>query len=306
MMRVLVLILAILCVGGAGLLVTAALSGRARKTERDRLERFLSAAIPSLAQVQSASSSIAEALPGGVRRKLRQAGLDPTPRRLMQAVLLLLTAMTAAGLAGGIFAALAAVTGAALLAAAAVEYTARYRMQRLSGCMIGFLERIRQLLAVGNSLATALTRATANSPPIVASVMNATVRRIANGKSVAESLERCAGELDLYELHLLATATRTHMRFGGSMTAILSNMIDNIRRRTAVERELRADTAQTRFSALVLAGLPVLVGAMVMLSNRAYSRWFLATTTGHHMLAYAVASQLAGLWLMRLITRTRY
>lgn len=305
-MRILVLILAILCVGGAGLLVASMLSGRERRAERDRLDRFLSAAAPTLAQVQSASNSIAEALPASARRKLRQAGLEPTPRRLVQAGAALLATVILAGAAGGAFAAVAATAAILLLGAAAVEYTARHRMRLMSGCMIGFLERIRQLLAVGNSLATALTRATANSPPIVASFMNATVRRIANGKSVAESLERCASELDLYELHLLATATRTHMRFGGSMTAILSNMIDNIRRRTAVERELRADTAQTRFSALVLAGLPVLVGVLVMLSNRSYSRWFLATSAGHHMLAYAVASQLTGLWLMRLITRTRY
>lgn len=305
-MQVLALVLAVLCIGGAGLLLAAMLGGRAHKADRRRLEQFLAAAVPSLAQVQSASDGIIRSLPEPLRRKLRQAGLEPTPRRLARAGAVLLLVAAAAGLAAGALAALAAAAAALALAAAAIEYTARYRMQLLSGCMIGFLERVRQLLAVGNSLATALARATANSPAIVAATMNPTVRRIANGKGVADSLERCAAEIDLYELHLLATATRTHMRFGGSMTAILSNMIENIRRRTAVERELRADTAQTRFSALVLAGLPVLVGAVVMLSNRGYSRWFLDTATGNRMLAYAAASQLAGLWLMRLITRTRY
>jgi tight adherence protein B len=306
-MRMLGLNLAVLCIGVAGLLIAVALSGRGRKAERRRLERFLAAGmLPSRAQVQSASDTFVQALPEPICRKLYRAGFEPRPRSLAHIGLLMLTIVLLAGLAGGALAAFAAGIAALALGAAAVEYTARHRMQLLSGCMIGFLERIRQLLAVGNSLATALTRATANSPPIVVAYMNSTVRRIANGKSVAESIERCAAELDLYEMHLLATATRTHMRFGGSMTTILSNMVENIRRRTTVERELRANTAQTRFSALVLAGLPVLVGVLVMLSNRSYSQWFVATTAGHHMLAYASASQLAGLWLMRLITRTRY
>jgi tight adherence protein B len=179
-------------------------------------------------------------------------------------------------------------------------------MRALSDAMLGFLERVRQLITVGNSLATALERAVANSPPVVALALAPTIRRIHNGGGVAESLERCAEELDIYELNLLATAARTNLRFGGSMTQILRNMIENIRRRSAVERELRADTTQIRASAWVLGLLPVVVGGVVMFSNRDYARWFLETDSGHRMIVYAVLSQLIGVWLMRMIVRTRY
>jgi tight adherence protein B len=133
-----------------------------------------------------------------------------------------------------------------------------------------------------------------------------TVRRINNGAGLADSLERCAAELDLYELHLLATATRTNLRFGGSMTAILRNIIENIRKRAAIERELRSNTAQIRASAWVLGLLPIVVASVVMLTNRTYARWFAETTSGHHMIYYAVVSQALGAYCMRLITRTRY
>jgi tight adherence protein B len=83
-------------------------------------------------------------------------------------------------------------------------------------------------------------------------------------------------------------------------------MIENIRRRSAVERELRADTTQIRASAWVLGLLPVVVGGVVMFSNRDYARWFLETDSGHRMIVYAVLSQLIGVWLMRMIVRTRY
>jgi tight adherence protein B len=172
--------------------------------------------------------------------------------------------------------------------------------------MLGLLERMRQLLSVGNSLSTALERAVENSPPIVTKCLTPTLRRIANGSGVAESIERCAAELDLYELHLLATAARTNLRFGGSMTAILRNIIENIRKRASIERELRSNTTQIRASAWVLALLPVLVATLVMLTNRDYSSWFLATDQGHTMIGYAIASQIGGIWCMRQITRAQY
>jgi tight adherence protein B len=83
-------------------------------------------------------------------------------------------------------------------------------------------------------------------------------------------------------------------------------MIENIRRRAAEERELRAHTTQTRASAWVLALLPLLVAGLVMGTNRDYGRWFLDTASGHHMILYAVVSQMLGILVMRAITRTRY
>jgi tight adherence protein B len=188
----------------------------------------------------------------------------------------------------------------------AAELRGQRRMRLLSDSMLGFLERVRQLLSVGNSLSVALARATENSPPVVIQSLTPTIRRISNGTGVAESLERCADDLDIYELHLLATAARTNLRFGGSMGQILRNIIENIRRRAAVERELRADTTEIRSSAWVLAALPLFVATIVMLTNAGYGRWFLETGTGHKMIAYAIVSQLIGAWLMRLVIRTRY
>ena len=50
----------------------------------------------------------------------------------------------------------------------------------------------------------------------------------------------------------MATAARTNLRFGGSMSQILRNIIENIRRRATVERELRAGTTEIRSSRYAL------------------------------------------------------
>ncbi len=278
---------------------------RARQDALARLNKLIEPG----ARRETAGKGAAELLPllpQVLARRLRQADWNPRSGALAALLAGWLTAAgIAMGYAGPVGAGLAG-PGLLLLAFAALEICARRRMRALHDAMPGLLERVRQAIAVGNSLATALEKAAAASPPIVAGALSATIRRIRNGGGVAESLERCAADSGIHELRLLATAAHTNLRFGGSMTQILRNMIENIRRRTAIERELRAGTAQIRASAWILGLLPVLVAAMVMLSNHAYARWFLDTEAGHRMVAYAVASQLAGACVMHLITRARY
>jgi tight adherence protein B len=295
--------IALFCFAAAGLLVARMVAAHIRVADLRRLKDLLDVHAEKVLQPHA---GLMKRLPPFLERKLVRAGWEPSRRQIMAGAavmsLAILTATIIAGMLGGLLSAVTLV----LLVLVALEYRAGIRMRLLSDCMLGFLERMRQLLSVGNSLSMALERTVENSPPIVTQCLAPTVRRIANGSGVAESLERAAAEMDIYELHLLATATRTNMRFGGSMTTILRNIIENIRRRASIERELRANTTQIRASAWVLALLPVLVATLVILTNRDYSRWFLATEKGHHMLAYAVCSQIAGAMCMRMIIRTRY
>lgn len=296
-------IVTVLCLAVSGLLTLRLAGGRIRLAELRRLDVLLQSGSEAPAGQADKQDWY---LPDFLAAKLVRAGWEPGQKQIAAGGGAALALVAAAMLLSGVLGALLTATSLILAGWAVLEYRANARIRFLSESMLGFLERIRQLLSVGNSLSVALERAAENSPPIVAECMRPALRRIANGSGVAESLERLAAELDLYELHLLATATRTNLRFGGSMTAILRNIIENIRRRASIERELRANTTQIRASAWVLALLPILVATLVMLTNAEYSRWFLVTEKGHQMIAYAVFSQLAGVFCMRLVTRARY
>jgi tight adherence protein B len=294
-------LLSLACVAAAGLLLTGLCLSRARARGLKRLDELLDGEAAPLRR-----SALKAALPEMLTRRLLRAGWDPQHRHLLITLAAWLAVVIATAATGGLLAgALAGVT-MPLALWAFLEYRAAKNMALLAESMLGLLERIRQLLSVGHSLQTALQRAVENSPPVVGRALASTLRRIANGAGVADSVERAAAELDLYELHLLATAARTNLRFGGSMGALLKNMIENVRRRATVERELRANTTQTRASAWVLALLPMVVAGVVMNTNHAYAGWFLATESGHHMILYAAISQSLGILAMRTITRTRY
>ncbi|HVV27830.1 MAG TPA: type II secretion system F family protein [Rhizomicrobium sp.] len=290
-----------LCMATAAGLTLAFLQTRRRNANLTRLQGLL-----YRPDEMMPAAAIEARLPAFLARRLMRAGWQPRPAHVVLAVLALLLPAGAAAVAAGPLAGVS--VGGALLAGGwfALEYRANAGAEKLSESMLGYLERVRQLLVVGNSLAVALQRATENSPPAVVRCLSPAMRRIANGGGVTESLEHCADDLAIRELRLLATATRINLQFGGSMTAILSNMIENVRAKASLERELRAGTAQIRASACVLGLLPMLVAAMVALTNRDYSRWFLVTHTGHVMIAYAVFSQGLGILCMRFIVRMQY
>jgi len=293
------------CLGMAGLLSAQILRDRMRQMELMRLSGLLANAQAADPRRPDAAA-LPELLPEFLAHRLVRAGWAPTRRGMALSVAGLLVAGLLCWRFAGPLAAFISALTLVLLGFALLEYRAAIRIRQLSDCMLGFLERIRQLLIIGNSLSMALDRAVHNSPPVVTDYLAPILRRVANGAGVADSIELSATELGLYELHLLATASRANLRFGGSLAATLKHMIENIRRRASIERELRANTSQIRASAWVLALLPLLVASLVTVTNPDYSRWFLDTASGHHMLVYATLSQILGVCCMRSIIRTRY
>ncbi len=157
--------------------------------------------------------------------------------------------------------------------------------------MPGFLDRVRQLLSVGNSLPVAFARAVQGAPAPLGSFFAPALRRMNNGASFLDTIHQSANDIDLYEMRLFAAAVTVNTRFGGSLTHSLNNLVLYLRKRTSIERELRASTTQIRASAWCLALLPVGVATMILMQNPEYATWFLAHPTGRWMLGYCILSQ---------------
>lgn len=180
------------------------------------------------------------------------------------------------------------------------------RVAELGALMPSFFDRVRQLLTIGNSLPTAFVRSVHGAPPRLTKFFAPTVRRLCNGASFSESIRQIAEDIDMYEMRLFAAAVSTNMRFGGSLDQSLNNLVSYLRKRASIERELRANTAQIRASAWVLGMLPMLVAGLIVFQNQDYARWFIYHPAGKKMLAYCIVSQIIGVFLMRMVVRTKF
>ena len=83
----------------------------------------------------------------------------------------------------------------------------------------------------------------------------------------------------------------------------LENLSETIRKRRAVRLKARALTSETRATVWVLALLPVVVGAILMVVNPPYVMQLFTTPGGRQLLGIAILVQMVGLAIIRALSR---
>lgn len=278
-------------------------SGRRRHAREALMRRIVGETEPATAQPRPVRRGSGMAMPRFLRLLLARATLHPTRESVAMAASALCFAVVLAVWSGGPLLGLAVLFGILSVAFVALRLLAERRVNAFVGELPVFLDALRQLLVIGNSFQQALSKATLNAGPAVQRYFRPVLRRVNNGAPVPDSIFWAAQRLDVAELHVLATAVETNFRYGGRMSVVLSNLIEVLRNRARVGRELRSATSETRTAMKVIVVLPMLVAVMVGLATPSYVTYFTASETGPWVGLGAVGLQLTGFLVMRRIMR---
>lgn len=148
-----------------------------------------------------------------------------------------------------------------------------------------YLENTIRVLAAGNTLDEALNQAVRESPEPIRPLFASIGRQVRLGAPLEQVLSE-AGEIHrLRDLKVMALAASINRKYGGSMRGVLKSLIIVIRQRAAAAQELRALTAETRFSAKMLAFINVGLFAWLYISNPKYYATMIDDPTGLLLLA---------------------
>ncbi len=96
-------------------------------------------------------------------------------------------------------------------------------------------------------------------------------------------------------------SARVNRRYGGSIRNMIKSLVQVIRARGTAARELRALTAETRFSALLLFLIPLAITLFILLRNPAFYNDMWSDGLGRLLLLAAAGLQLLGgliIWRM--------
>jgi len=96
------------------------------------------------------------------------------------------------------------------------------------------------------------------------------VREMQLGRSLAQALDSMVRRLDSDDLVLIVTAIQIQYEVGGSLADILETVVETIRERIRIQREIRVLTAQQRFSGYVLIALPIGLAILLYIMNPDY------------------------------------
>jgi tight adherence protein B len=167
----------------------------------------------------------------------------------------------------------------------------------------GFLDAVVRITRVGTSLTAAIQSATREAEGPIRDIFRQILRREHAGMPIDRAMLLIAQRYHLPELAILATVLRLNLRYGGRTDIILERLADWLRGRVSVQAELRALSAETRFSALVLSilipGLGVYITAMN--SKPIMAMW--DTEIGRILLILGAGLILLGIFLIQRMSK---
>ena len=122
------------------------------------------------------------------------------------------------------------------------------------------------------------------------------------GADLEAGLEGVAYRMNSDDLQWTVMAIRIQREVGGNLAEVLRTTVDTMRERAYIRRHVKALSAEGRFSAYILAALPVAVSGWMLLVARTYTRPLYTTVIGLVMVAVAAVLFLLGvLWLRAVI-----
>lgn len=164
-----------------------------------------------------------------------------------------------------------------------------------------FIDQVIRGLATGRNVEGAIKLAAEELKEPLREVLMRAQKGVEAGADLGEALRDAATFHDVKELHMLALAIHTSRVYGGSPREMLESIVNLIRQREQMQRELRAMTGETRMSAWVLGALPSVMALYMVSVNPNYIIVMWNDPGGQRMLFTALGLQVLGaltLWRM--------
>jgi tight adherence protein B len=269
-----------------------------RATPRELVERLLRPAADTLSQRRTAGGkpTLAE--------DLARAGLNITPPEY------LLVRIGAVGLGAliGLFRFGISVGPLVLglvgfvVPPLVLGYLQRRRRDRFNDQLASMLQLLSNSLKTGYAIDRALETVAAKSPPPVSTEFERVTTEIALGTSVEDALSALLLRIDSPDLEFIVTAILLHVRVGGNLAEVLDTISDTLRDRLQTKRDMQVLTAQSRASATIITGLPILLALGLYVFVPGYFAPMTTTVVGYVLLGVAGFLILLGNILIRRMT----
>ena len=179
-----------------------------------------------------------------------------------------------------------------------ISWRSQRRVQRMVAQLPQLLDHSVRSLKSGRTLADAVLGGVEGVENPLKDAMARVQRNVRMGVSLPDSVNDFAEFYEQDEFRLFALGLKVNHRYGGNASELLENLIKMIREREQGARQLKAMTGETRMTAYVLGGLPVLIVGYFMLVNPSYLMTMWNDGTGRIMLFSALAMDLGGTFVM--------
>lgn len=179
----------------------------------------------------------------------------------------------------------------------------RNRRQRvLASQLPEALDFLARVLRAGHSFSTGLQMMGEELPEPLAAEFRRAYAQHSLGVSLEDALKETAERIDSGDFAFFVTATLIQRQTGGDLGEVLGNISGMIRQRSRLQQQVKAKTAEGRFTGYILSGFPAVMFVLVYTMNPEYAGVLVNTTEGVTLLGVALGLQMLGLLAIRKIT----
>lgn len=195
---------------------------------------------------------------------------------------------------------------ATLVIPPAALFALRDRGDRLAEAALpDFLEALGRSLRSGASLRTALGEVADSLDVSLSAHIGRVVDDLTTGHSTSDALARWAKRSPLPSTPLIAAALSFGIEAGTGLARTVDSLAGSLRDRAALHLEVRALASQARFSAWVIAALPIGFLLVTAALDPEVVRFLSETGFGRFCLSAGVLLDLAGvLWMRQIAGRS--
>jgi len=197
---------------------------------------------------------------------------------------------------------------AAAIGFAPLAYILRVRSRRLSKFehqLPDAIDLFTRTMRAGHNIHSGLeTIATETADPVRMEFKKLT-EELALGSQVEPALHGLGKRVPLIDLKFFVTSLILQRQTGANMVNVLENLSMLVRERLNMAANMKAHTAQQRFSAGLLCVLPIVVGLGFYILKPEYVRLLWTDPTGSKFFTYAIISEIVGILVIRKIANIR-
>jgi tight adherence protein B len=132
------------------------------------------------------------------------------------------------------------------------------------------------------------------------------MEQLALGAPLETALHDLGERIPIIDLKFFITGLVLQRQTGANMVGVLENLSLLVRERLNMSAKMKAHTAQQRFSAALLCGLPFVVGLGFWILKPEYMHILYSDPVGSKLLTYAIVSEIVGIIVIRKLSNIKF
>jgi tight adherence protein B len=196
-----------------------------------------------------------------------------------------------------------------LLGCVPIFYIQRRRAARLAAFekqLPDAIDLFTRTMRAGHNIHSGLETVAAETADPVRMEFRKMMEELALGSQIEPALHGMGERVPLIDLKFFITGLILQRQTGANMVAVLENLSLLVRERLNMAAKLKAHTAQQRFSAGLLCGLPFVVGLGFWVLKPEYVRLLWTDPVGSRFLTYALISEGIGILVIRRLANIKF